>query len=54
MKKFRRVVTGFNKDGKSCVKWDNEIEPVTLRPGFDNIPLWATKDRKSTRLNSSH
>lgn len=40
---FRRVVTGFNKDGKSCIKWDSAIEPKTLRPGFDNIPLWATK-----------
>ena len=40
---FRRVVTGFNKDGKSCVKWDTEIEPKNLRPGFDNVPMWATK-----------
>lgn len=43
MKKFRRVVTGFNKEGKSCIKWDTEIEPKNVRPGFDNIPLWATK-----------
>ena len=43
MSKFRRVVTGFNKEGKSCIKWDTEIQPVNLRPGFDNIPLWATK-----------
>jgi quercetin dioxygenase-like cupin family protein len=41
--KTRRVVTGFNKAGKSCIKWDNEIEAVNLRPGFDNTPLWATK-----------
>ena len=40
---FRRVVTGFNKAGKSCVKWDSTIEPKNLRPGFDNVPLWATK-----------
>lgn len=40
---FRRVVTGFNKEGKSCIKWDAAIEPTTLRPGFDNVPLWATK-----------
>lgn len=39
----RRVVTGFTKEGKSCVKWDAEIQPINLRPGFDNIPLWATK-----------
>lgn len=39
----RRVVTGFDKDGKSCIKWDSEIQPINLRPGFDNIPLWATK-----------
>ena len=43
MKKFRRVVTGFNKDGKSCIKWDTEITPINRRPGFDDIPLWATK-----------
>ena len=41
--KGRRVVTGFNKEGKSCIKWDKEIEPVNLRPGFDNIPMWATR-----------
>ena len=40
---FRRFVTGFNKDGKSCIKWDGTIEPKSLRPGFDNVPLWATK-----------
>lgn len=40
---FRRVVTGFNNDGKSCIKWDTQIEPKTLRPGFDNVPMWATK-----------
>ena len=40
---FRRVVTGFNKAGKSCVKWDSTIEQKNLRPGFDNVPLWATK-----------
>jgi len=40
---FRRVVTGFNKAGKSCVKWDSAIEPKSLRPGFDNVPLWATR-----------
>lgn len=39
----RRVVTGFNKEGKSCIKWDAEIDPVRLRPGFENIPMWATK-----------
>lgn len=43
MMKFRRVVTGFNKEGKSCVKWDSEIEPIVLRRGFGNIPMWATK-----------
>lgn len=41
--KLRRVVTGFNKDGKSCIKWDEEIKPIAGRPGFENIPMWATK-----------
>jgi quercetin dioxygenase-like cupin family protein len=40
---FRRVVTGVNKDGKSCIKWDNQIEPIPGRPGFGNIPMWATR-----------
>ena len=39
----RRVVTGFNKDGRSCIKWDTVIDPVRLRPGFENIPMWATR-----------
>jgi quercetin dioxygenase-like cupin family protein len=41
--KFRRVVTGHNKDGKSVVKWDSAVEPIPGRPGFSNIPMWATK-----------
>ena len=40
---FRRVVTGVNKDGKSCIKWDSDIEPKAGRPGFGNIEMWATK-----------
>jgi quercetin dioxygenase-like cupin family protein len=39
----RRVVTGFNAEGRSCAKWDSEIPPINLRPGFDNIPMWATR-----------
>jgi quercetin dioxygenase-like cupin family protein len=41
--KFRRVVTGHDEKGKSCIKWDTQIEPIPLRPGASNIPLWATK-----------
>ncbi|MCW5606037.1 MAG: cupin domain-containing protein [Burkholderiales bacterium] len=41
--KFRRVVTGFNKEGKSCIKWDNAIDPIPGRAGFGNIPMWATR-----------
>jgi quercetin dioxygenase-like cupin family protein len=41
--KFRRVVTGFNKDGKSCIKSDSAIDPIPGRPGFGNIPMWATR-----------
>ncbi|MFN7087777.1 MAG: cupin domain-containing protein [Burkholderiales bacterium] len=41
--KFRRVVTGVNAQGKSCIKWDSEIEPKAGRPGFGNIPMWATR-----------
>ena len=41
--KFRRVVTGVNKEGKACIKFDSNIEPIPMRPGFGNIPMWATK-----------
>ena len=40
---FRRVVTGVNKEGKACIKWDTQIEPIPMRKGFNNIPMWATK-----------
>ena len=43
MKVGRRVVTGFTKEGKSCIKWDSNVDPINLRPGFDNIPMWATR-----------
>ena len=41
--KFRRVVTDTNKEGKAYVKSDSIIEPIPMRPGFHNIPMWATK-----------
>jgi quercetin dioxygenase-like cupin family protein len=41
--KFRRIVTGNNKEGKACIKWDSNIEPIPMRAGFSNIPMWATK-----------
>ena len=41
--KFRRIVTGNNKEGKACIKWDSTIEPIPMREGFSNIPMWATK-----------
>jgi quercetin dioxygenase-like cupin family protein len=40
--KVRRIVTGHNDQGKSIIKWDTEIESTPGRPGFENIPLWAT------------
>lgn len=40
--KIRRIVTGHDENGKSMVKWDGEIESRSGRPGFENIPLWAT------------
>jgi quercetin dioxygenase-like cupin family protein len=41
--KIRRVVTANDNDGKSCIKWDNEIEAISGRPGFSRYPMWATK-----------
>lgn len=43
MKTFRRIVTGFNEQGRSIIRSDTLIEPINLRPGFDNIPMWATR-----------
>jgi len=41
--KVRRVVTAIDDQGKSYVKWDNEIKAVPGRPGFSFFPMWATK-----------
>jgi quercetin dioxygenase-like cupin family protein len=40
--KIRRIVTGHDEDGKSMVKWDSEIQSQSGRPGFEQVPLWAT------------
>jgi quercetin dioxygenase-like cupin family protein len=47
--KIRRVVTGHDANGKSMVKWDSDIESRPGRPGFEQVPLWAT-DRLPVRL----
>jgi len=44
---FRRVVTGFNKAGKSCVKWDSTIEQKKVAEDtiadVDASGLWPGK-----------
>jgi quercetin dioxygenase-like cupin family protein len=40
--KVRRVVTGHNREGKSVLKWDSEIESKPGRPGFEKVDFWAT------------
>ncbi len=40
--KIRRVVIGHNKEGKSRVKWDSEIETQPRRQGLEQAVLWAT------------
>ena len=42
MMKTRRVVTGHDKDGRSVVKWDTEIESKPGRERFEKVDLWAT------------
>ena len=42
MMKTRRVVTGVNKDGRSTVKWDSELEGKPGRDRFQKVDLWAT------------
>ena len=41
--KIRRVVTANNKDGKSFVKWDSDVNAISGRLGFSFLPMWATK-----------
>ncbi len=41
--KVRRVVTGHNDEGNAVVKWDNEIEAIPGRKGFQHTPVWATR-----------
>lgn len=40
--KIRRIVTGHDEAGKSIIKWDSEIDSKPGRPGFEQVPLWAT------------
>ncbi len=47
--RIRRVVTGQNREGRSVVKTDSEIEGKCGRPGFERVDLWAT-DRLPPRL----
>ena len=42
--KVRRVVTGHNDEGRSVVKWDDEVEDIPGRAGFTNYPMWATRE----------
>ncbi len=42
--KFRRVVTGHNREGKSIIQRDGEMETVSGRPGFSQMPVWVTKE----------
>ncbi|QIB66818.1 cupin domain-containing protein [Kineobactrum salinum] len=43
--KFRRIVTGHSLEGKSIVRNDEEVEPITLPtvPGFESYELWSEK-----------
>ncbi len=42
--KFRRIVTGHNREGKSVIERAGEMETVSGRPGFSQIPVWATQE----------
>ena len=39
--KIRRVVTGKDREGKSIVKWDSEIESIPIRPHVERVNIWA-------------
>ena len=41
--KVRRVVTANDNEGKSFIKWDSEIEPISRRPGFSSLEMWVTR-----------
>jgi quercetin dioxygenase-like cupin family protein len=39
---IRRIVTGHDENGKSCVQWDSTLDSKPGRPGFEQAMLWAT------------
>ena len=41
--KIRRVVTDSDKEGKSFIKWDSEIEGSSKRKGLTGYSMWATR-----------
>ena len=44
MNKVRRIVTGFNDDGKSIILMDVDMTNlVELMPGFRAKDIWATE-----------
>lgn len=42
--RVRRVVTAHNDEGRSVVKWEDEVEGIPGRAGFTYFPMWATKE----------
>mgnify|MGYP001033398400 CR=1 FL=1 len=42
--KIRRVVTEKDKEGRSRVKWNDELEMIQGRSGLEKALIWATKD----------
>ena len=43
--KIRRVVTGHNREGKSVVQWDSEVETKPgARSGTSSALVWASKE----------
>jgi quercetin dioxygenase-like cupin family protein len=51
--KIRRVVTGHTREGKSIVQQDGQIETLPGRPGFSQVPVWATKELPA-KLTDEH
>jgi len=52
--KIRRVVTGHNGEGQSCVKWDSELETALADgifpgPGLGDEGTACTADRGRSR-----
>lgn len=51
---FRRIVTGHDASGKSVIRADEKVAPVTFptAPGFESYELWSEKGQRYVQATS--